>query len=96
MDEIYQGLVYSGDEYTALSLTDNAFVINSFSKFFGMTGWRLGWMVVPDAYMDAVDRLAQNIFLAPPTLSQYAALAAFSDSSMETLESSSAGVPETT
>ncbi|MCW8955634.1 MAG: aminotransferase class I/II-fold pyridoxal phosphate-dependent enzyme, partial [Gammaproteobacteria bacterium] len=86
VDEIYQGLVYSGDEYTTLSLTDNAFVINSFSKFFGMTGWRLGWMVVPDAYLDAVDRLAQNIFLAPPTLSQYAALAAFGDSTMSILE----------
>lgn len=86
VDEIYQGLVYSGDEYTTLSLTENAFVINSFSKFFGMTGWRLGWMVVPDAYLDAVDRLAQNIFLAPPTLSQYAALAAFSDATMEILE----------
>ena len=86
VDEIYQGLVYSGDDYTALSLTDNAIVINSFSKFFGMTGWRLGWMVVPEAYLDAVDRLAQNIFLAPPTLSQYAALAAFSKPTLEILE----------
>ncbi|MFW2373551.1 MAG: pyridoxal phosphate-dependent aminotransferase [Gammaproteobacteria bacterium] len=86
VDEIYQGLVYGADEYTTLSLTEHAFVINSFSKFFGMTGWRLGWMVVPDGYIDAVDRLAQNIFLAPPTLSQYAALAAFSDATMSILE----------
>lgn len=85
VDEIYQGLVYAGDEYTALSLTEQAFVINSFSKFFGMTGWRLGWVVVPDAYVDAVDRLAQNVFLAPHTLSQYAALAAFSDATMKIL-----------
>ena len=78
VDEIYQGLVYDTDEYTTLELTDQAFVINSFSKYFGMTGWRLGWLVVPDGYVDAVDKLAQNIFLAAPTISQYAALAAFS------------------
>jgi aspartate/methionine/tyrosine aminotransferase len=78
VDEIYQGLVYDTDEYTTLALTDQAFVINSFSKYFGMTGWRLGWLVVPDGYIDAVDKLAQNIFLAAPTISQYAALAAFS------------------
>ncbi len=85
VDEIYQGLVYDTDEYTALSMSDQVFVINSFSKFFGMTGWRLGWMVVPDAYVDAVDRLAQNLFLAAPTLSQYAALDAFSEPTMKIL-----------
>jgi aspartate/methionine/tyrosine aminotransferase len=77
VDEIYQGLVYDEDNYTALSFSDDVFVINSFSKYFGMTGWRLGWMVVPENYIDAVDRVAQNLFLAPPTMSQYAALAAF-------------------
>ena len=77
VDEIYQGLSYEGDDYTALSLTDKVFVINSFSKYFGMTGWRLGWMVVPDDFVDAVDRIAQNLFLAAPTVSQHAALAAF-------------------
>lgn len=77
VDEIYQGLVYDAVEYTALELTDQAFVINSFSKYFGMTGWRLGWLVVPDGYVDAVDKLAQNIFLAASTVSQHAALAAF-------------------
>lgn len=86
VDEIYQGLVYDTEEYTALALTDQAFVINSFSKFFGMTGWRLGWMVVPEAYVDAVDRLAQNLFLAAPTLSQYAALEAFSGPTMAILQ----------
>lgn len=86
VDEIYQGLVYDADEYTTLALTDQAFVINSFSKYFGMTGWRLGWLVVPDGYVDAVDKLAQNIFLAAPTLSQYAALAAFGDETQKILQ----------
>ena len=82
VDEIYQGLVYDVENYTSLSLDQNLFIINSFSKYFGMTGWRLGWMVVPEDYMNAIDRLAQNIFLAPATLSQHAALAAFSDESL--------------
>jgi len=86
VDEIYQGLVYDADEYTTLELTDQAFVINSFSKYFGMTGWRLGWLVVPDGYVDAVDKLAQNIFLAAPTLSQHAALAAFSTETQAILQ----------
>ncbi len=76
VDEIYQGLVYDVEDYTALEFSDECFVINSFSKYFGMTGWRLGWMVVPEAYIDVIDRIAQNIYLAPPTVSQYAALTA--------------------
>lgn len=76
VDEIYQGLVYDEEEYTALEISDECFVINSFSKYFGMTGWRIGWMVVPEFYVDAIDRIAQNIFLAPPTISQYAAMTA--------------------
>jgi len=76
VDEIYQGLVYENEDYTALEISDECFVINSFSKYFGMTGWRIGWMVVPEYYVDAIDRIAQNIFLAPPTISQYAALTA--------------------
>lgn len=76
VDEIYQGLVYENDDYTALEISDECFIINSFSKYFGMTGWRIGWMVVPEFYVDAIDRIAQNIFLAPPTISQYAALTA--------------------
>jgi aspartate/methionine/tyrosine aminotransferase len=86
VDEIYQGLTYDVDEFSCLQLTDQAFVINSFSKYYGMTGWRLGWLVVPDAYVDAVDRLAQNIFLAAPTLSQYAALEAFSGETRQILD----------
>ena len=76
VDEIYQGLVYDVEDYTALAISNECFVINSFSKYFGMTGWRIGWMVVPELYVDAIDRIAQNIFLAPATMSQYAALTA--------------------
>ncbi len=87
VDEIYQGLVYDRPVETALSLGEtNLFVINSFSKFFGMTGWRLGWVVAPEAYVPALDRLAQNIFLAASTLSQHAALAAFEPGTLEILE----------
>jgi len=86
VDEIYHGLTYDDKTNTALSIADDIFVINSFSKYFGMTGWRLGWLVVPDAYVDAVDRLAQNIFLAAPTVAQYAALAAFEPETIALLD----------
>jgi len=85
VDEIYQGLVYGRQDHTALALSENAFVINSFSKFFGMTGWRLGWMVAPERYIDAADRVAQNLFLAAPTVSQHAALAAFEPETLDIL-----------
>ena len=85
-DEIYHGLVYGKPSPSALEFSDNAFVINSFSKFFGMTGWRIGWLIVPDEFVDATEKLAQNIFIATPTLSQYAALAAFDESTLENLE----------
>ncbi|WP_456376606.1 pyridoxal phosphate-dependent aminotransferase [Thiolapillus sp.] len=87
VDEIYQGLVYEQPVETALKLgQDNLFVVNSFSKFFGMTGWRLGWVVAPPEYVPALDRLAQNIFLAAPTMAQYASLAAFEPETQEILE----------
>ena len=86
VDEIYQGLVYSEDDLTALSFSDDVIVINSFSKYFGMTGWRLGWMVVPDEYVDAIDRVAQNLFLAASTLAQYAALVAFDQGTIGILD----------
>ena len=86
VDEIYQGLTYGIEGNTALLLSDDVFVINSFSKYFGMTGWRLGWMVVPDNYVDAVDRIAQNLFLAPTTMSQHAALVAFEPETEEILQ----------
>lgn len=86
VDEIYHGLTYGVNEQTALAISDDVFVINSFSKFFGMTGWRLGWLVAPAAYVDALDKVAQNIFLAASTLAQYAALAAFKPETMTELE----------
>jgi aspartate/methionine/tyrosine aminotransferase len=86
LDEIYQGLEYGVESQTLLQHTDEAFVVNSFSKYFCMTGWRLGWVVVPEGFIDAADRLAQNIFLAAPTLSQYAALAAFQADTLDILE----------
>lgn len=86
VDEIYHGLVYGTEAVSALSLSDEVFVINSFSKYFGMTGWRLGWLVAPAAYMPALEKLAQNIFLAASTPSQHAALAAFSPATRLILE----------
>ena len=77
VDEIYHGLVYEGVTQTAADAGDNVFVINSFSKYFNMTGWRLGWMVVPERYVRELDKLSQNIYLSAPTPSQLAALAAF-------------------
>jgi aspartate/methionine/tyrosine aminotransferase len=86
VDEIYHGLVYGADCPSALNAPGDVFVINSFSKYFCMTGWRLGWLVVPDAYCDAVERLAQNLFIAAPTPAQHAALAAFAPATIATLE----------
>ena len=86
VDEIYHGLVYDTEVPTALSIDDDVFVINSFSKYFGMTGWRLGWMVVPEHYVDVIDRLAQNLFLAASTPAQHAALVAFEDNTRAILE----------
>lgn len=87
VDEIYHGLTYDGfDAPSALQVDDQAFVINSFSKFFGMTGWRLGWLIVPEGYTEVMDRLAQNLYLAAPTMSQYAALAAFQQNTLDILE----------
>lgn len=85
-DEIYHGLVYGKPAPTALEFSHQAFVINSFSKYFGMTGWRIGWLIVPDEFVDVTEKLAQNIFISTPTLSQYAALAAFDESTLEELE----------
>jgi len=86
VDEIYHGLVYDGECTTALSASDDVFVINSFSKYFNMTGWRLGWMVVPEAYVREFDKLSQNIYLSAPTPSQHAALAAFAPETTAILE----------
>lgn len=75
-DEIYHGIEYEAKAVTALEITDQAYVINSFSKYFSMTGWRVGWMVVPEDHVRTVERLAQNMFICPPHAAQIAALAA--------------------
>ncbi len=87
IDEIYLGL--SHDEaygQTALAISDDIISINSFSKYFNMTGWRLGWLVVPDALVGVIERLAQNLFICPSTISQQAALACFAPESLATYE----------
>ena len=76
-DEIYHGIVYEGETASAVEVTDSAIVVNSFSKYFSMTGWRVGWLVVPPDLVRPIERLTQNFFISVPTLSQYAALAAF-------------------
>ena len=75
-DEIYHGIEYEAKAVSALEISDDAYVINSFSKYFSMTGWRVGWMVVPDDHVRVIERLAQNLFICPPHASQVAALAA--------------------
>jgi aspartate/methionine/tyrosine aminotransferase len=86
VDEIYHGLVYEGNPQTALTYSSGVWVVNSFSKYFHMTGWRLGWLVAPEDAMDAIERLAQNLFLAAPTPAQHGALAAFQPATMEILD----------
>ncbi len=86
VDEIYHGLIYGETTPTALALSDELFLINSFSKYFCMTGWRLGWLVVPEAYVEAVEKLAQNLFIAASSVAQYAALAAFEPQTIAILE----------
>ncbi|MAM78884.1 MAG: 1-aminocyclopropane-1-carboxylate deaminase [Alphaproteobacteria bacterium] len=73
-DEIYHGIEYEEPAITAVNLDNASIVINSFSKYFSMTGWRLGWMVVPENMIRTIERLAQNLFISPPTISQLAAL----------------------
>lgn len=75
-DEIYHGIEYEAKAVTALQFTDDAYVINSFSKYFSMTGWRVGWMVVPEDHVRVIERIAQNMFICAPHISQIAALAA--------------------
>ena len=76
-DEIYHGITYENRAETVLSLTDEAIIVNSFSKYFSMTGWRLGWMVIPESLHRSSECLAQNLFISPPTLSQFAGVAVF-------------------
>ena len=87
VDEIYLGLSFE-DQYSqsALAIDDQIISINSFSKYFNMTGWRLGWMVVPDGLVDVIEKLAQNLFICPSTIAQYAAIACFEDPSLAVYE----------
>ena len=86
-DEIYHGLVYGEPAASALEFSDQPFVINSFSKYFGMTGWRIGWLIVPEIFIEATEKLSQNIFISTSSDAQHAALAAFDNSTIEELES---------
>jgi aspartate/methionine/tyrosine aminotransferase len=86
VDEIYQGLVYGEEPSSALGLPGEVVVINSFSKYFCMTGWRLGWVVLPPAAVRGFEKLAQHLFISAPAAAQHAAVAAFSEDSLKILE----------
>jgi aspartate/methionine/tyrosine aminotransferase len=85
-DEIYHGLEYAGQSPTALSYSDDVFVVNSFSKYFGMTGWRVGWVIVPERCRRAAETLAQNLFISAAAPSQYAAIGALAPACRAELE----------
>ena len=87
VDEIYHGLTYEREASTALQFGDDIFVVQSFSKYFNMTGWRLGWLVVPERFSRDIEKLAQNLFISPSTPAQYAALAAFRPETLAILDS---------
>lgn len=87
VDEIYQGLSYDAAPFSALSLDDDVVVINSFSKYFNMTGWRLGWIIVPERIVPHIEKLAQNLFICASSVAQYAALACFAPDTMDIYES---------
>jgi aspartate/methionine/tyrosine aminotransferase len=86
IDEIYLGLTYDADPRSVLEFGDDVIVTNSFSKYFSMTGWRLGWLVVPPALVPTFEKLAQNLFICPSSLAQHAALACFEETSLATYE----------
>lgn len=85
-DEIYQGLTYGRDPETVLSVSDDVVVVNSFSKYFQMTGWRVGWLVVPPGWVRDIEKLAQNLFICAPAPAQHAALAALEPETIAVLE----------
>ena len=86
VDEIYHGLTYGCDATSVLEVDDEAFVLNSFSKYFGMTGWRLGWLVAPPDAVGELEKLAQNLYISAPSMAQHAALACFEPATLEILE----------
>ncbi|WP_271104040.1 pyridoxal phosphate-dependent aminotransferase [Pseudomonas tohonis] len=86
VDEIYHGLTYGVDAASVLEVDDDAFVLNSFSKYFGMTGWRLGWLVAPPDAVPELEKLAQNLYISAPSMAQHAALACFEPDTLAILE----------
>lgn len=86
VDEIYQGLTYDDVPFSALSLGEDIIVINSFSKYFNMTGWRLGWLVVPEFMVPQIEKLAQNLFICASTIAQHAGVACFAPKSIALFE----------
>lgn len=86
VDEIYHGLTYGCDAASVLEVDDDAFVLNSFSKYFGMTGWRIGWLVAPPDAVADLEKLAQNLYISAPSVAQYAALACFQPATLAILE----------
>ncbi len=86
VDEIYQGLTYDAQPFSALSLSDDVIVINSFSKYFNMTGWRLGWLVLPEKLVPQIEKLAQNLFICASSIAQHAALVCFEPASLAIYE----------
>lgn len=86
VDEIYHGLTYGMEAASVLQVDDSAFVLNSFSKYFGMTGWRLGWLVAPPAAVPELEKLAQNLYISASSIAQHAALACFTDEAMAIFE----------
>lgn len=86
MDEIYLGLSYQNERRSALALDDNLIILNSFSKYFHMTGWRLGWLIVPPELVAPIEKLASSLMICPPTLAQHGALACFEPQTLELLE----------
>lgn len=94
VDEIYQGLTYDAAPFSALSLGDDIIVINSFSKYFNMTGWRLGWLVLPEALVPHIEKLAQNLFICASSIAQHAAIACFEPASIAIYEARKAEFKE--
>ncbi|WP_312481783.1 pyridoxal phosphate-dependent aminotransferase [Stutzerimonas nitrititolerans] len=86
VDEIYHGLTYGCDAASVLEVDEDAFVLNSFSKYFGMTGWRLGWLVAPADAVPELEKLAQNLYISAPSMAQHAALTCFEPATLEILE----------
>ena len=86
VDEIYQGLTYDDAPFTALELGEDLIVINSFSKYFNLTGWRLGWLVLPPALLPEIEKLAQNFYICPSSMAQHAALACFTPEALAIAE----------